>query len=419
MTKQFKLFLGSLAVLALATAARAEDSAPARTYLGVACRHPAPAEREKLQGDYGLKVVLIAPGSPAEAAAVKTGDILRKVDQQLIFNPPQLSALIHGYSPGTTVQLELFRDGSPVYLSAVLAEKPEERPTTGGFRKALRSGALTSGILQGTDAGSGACPLNWFCPAGTCVPGSTQAGVAPGFFPFGFAFSGISPSTVSGSDDALGQFRWMDHDALRKLMQGHHEALRHNQEQLRAALRDLLQNSVSPEADGTEVHIFPSAENSGPGPALNVQVIQSGAGSSSSTSVFSNPHGSAELRSENGSGTLVVRDARENALQWTGGGFPARDFTSRPRPHRRTVAPAQQALRLTRGGPSEFGAPREGPPARPTRGPSVTGVDHPHLRPSSSRPAFLRSSGDMTIRNLHSALKFRNHGSARAGMSEG
>src|SRR5512139_2159945 len=42
-----------------------------------------------------------------------------------------------------------------------------------------------------------------------------------------------------------------------------------------------------------------------------------------------------------------------------------------------------------------------------------------HFFPTSASPAFLRSSGVMTIRNSTSALKARNHGSATEGIFDG
>ena len=66
-------------------------------------------------------------GSPAEAAGIERGDILHKLDDQLLVNDPQFRVLLRLHKPGDEIHLVAVRDGRSRPLAVRLGEK--EVPT--------------------------------------------------------------------------------------------------------------------------------------------------------------------------------------------------------------------------------------------------------------------------------------------------
>lgn len=110
------------------------------SFLGVVTRaiDPANAEPLGLPPGTGLEVMQVSPGSPAAAAGLVAGDILARLDDQLLVNEDQLRALIRLHDAGTDVPLTIVRDGQRQVLQATLAQAdvvplgPGGRPAAGG-----------------------------------------------------------------------------------------------------------------------------------------------------------------------------------------------------------------------------------------------------------------------------------------------
>ena len=51
----------------------------------------------------GLLVNHVVPGSPAKLAGIEKHDVLHRLDDQYLINPPQLAVLIRTREPGDTV----------------------------------------------------------------------------------------------------------------------------------------------------------------------------------------------------------------------------------------------------------------------------------------------------------------------------
>jgi S1-C subfamily serine protease len=66
----------------------------------------------------------VVPGSPAEQAGIKEGDIIVKVNGQAIDNDHPLDATLAESMPGDTVTIEVLRDGATVSLSLTLGTRP-------------------------------------------------------------------------------------------------------------------------------------------------------------------------------------------------------------------------------------------------------------------------------------------------------
>jgi hypothetical protein len=80
------------------------------------------AEELGLKRSTGL-LVTYAPGNgPAGTAGLKKGDVLTKLNDQLLINAEQFAVLVRSQAIGDTVTLHGLRDGEPIKLEAKLGE---------------------------------------------------------------------------------------------------------------------------------------------------------------------------------------------------------------------------------------------------------------------------------------------------------
>jgi hypothetical protein len=147
--------------LTLAGAAAAPAPAPGSGYLGLAMQ---PLD-ETLQAALGIKqgalVCAPAPGSPAEAAGIRSLDVVTAVDGRPVNLPEDLVAAIAGGQPGASVSLALWRGGHALTVQAVLAARPAPPPPAPpsalekayGFTVAAGPfGVLVRSVAQGSPA---------------------------------------------------------------------------------------------------------------------------------------------------------------------------------------------------------------------------------------------------------------------------
>ena len=83
------------------------------------------AERFDLPVDSGAIVRDVEPGSGAEEAGVRRGDIIVALGDASIENTGDLLGALRDYRPGDTAELTLFRDGEEQTLSVTLGERPQ------------------------------------------------------------------------------------------------------------------------------------------------------------------------------------------------------------------------------------------------------------------------------------------------------
>ncbi|MBB6431477.1 S1C family serine protease [Algisphaera agarilytica] len=103
----------------------AADNAPG--FLGVAVAETlAPPNAAPETPETVLVVSHVLPGSPADAAGLRSGDLLLKFDGQVMLHPTQLTRLVPTYPAGQEVELTLLRDGEQLSQPATLAERPAE-----------------------------------------------------------------------------------------------------------------------------------------------------------------------------------------------------------------------------------------------------------------------------------------------------
>jgi serine protease Do len=66
----------------------------------------------------------VVPGSPAESAGIKEGDIITKIDNLSVDESHSLTSLLARHNPGDKVTITILRDGKTVQLSATLGTTP-------------------------------------------------------------------------------------------------------------------------------------------------------------------------------------------------------------------------------------------------------------------------------------------------------
>jgi serine protease Do len=96
-------------------------------YLGVGTTDLSPedAERFGLLVESGAIVETVDPGSGADEAGVRRGDIIVALGDAPIENTGDLLGALRDYQPGDTVDLTVVRDGDELTLDVTLGERPE------------------------------------------------------------------------------------------------------------------------------------------------------------------------------------------------------------------------------------------------------------------------------------------------------
>jgi serine protease Do len=99
-----------------------------RGYLGVQIQpvDDSIAESLRLPKNRGEIVARIEPGQPAARAGVQQGDVIVRVNGQEVTPDNTLSYIVANQPVGSRVTLDVIRNGKPMTLTAVLAERPAE-----------------------------------------------------------------------------------------------------------------------------------------------------------------------------------------------------------------------------------------------------------------------------------------------------
>ncbi len=134
--------IGGAAVMALALlgagAAIGAESSAARTWLGVYTQALTDELRDGIgyKGD-GVLVTRVVPGSPAEGAGLKKGDVIVSLDSRAATAPEDLTRLVRAAHPGQAVSIQVVRDGERKSLTARLGSRDEQElePSTPSERE--------------------------------------------------------------------------------------------------------------------------------------------------------------------------------------------------------------------------------------------------------------------------------------------
>lgn len=116
-------------------------------YLGVVTGSvdPALSAQLGLAGGLGLMVESVEPSSPAATAGLQRFDVLRALNEQLLFNTAQLAGLVRFYGYGTEVRLTVLRKGQEQTITVKIGDQRQaDRPVPSG-RSESAPGAPQSG----------------------------------------------------------------------------------------------------------------------------------------------------------------------------------------------------------------------------------------------------------------------------------
>jgi len=165
----------------------------------------------------GIQVGFIDPKGPS-VGKVEEGDILTRLDDQVLFNAEQFRALVRTRKPGDKVKVTLVRGAEPQVVEITLGVRPEEkgRPSSRKGRgvddpnnglPGVNGGVIPPEILkQLQDLQAGVIPQP---PQGSRIPSvdelRAQAGASSSSHSFSFSFgNGAKSSSHSMASDGEG-----------------------------------------------------------------------------------------------------------------------------------------------------------------------------------------------------------------------
>jgi S1-C subfamily serine protease len=98
---------------------------PSHPYLGIGFLTPldAATSGRSFSGP-GVLVTEVAPGSPAESAGLRAGDVISAIGGTALDSTQTVGGLISGHSVGDRLSLTVLRDGQTLTLSATLVQRP-------------------------------------------------------------------------------------------------------------------------------------------------------------------------------------------------------------------------------------------------------------------------------------------------------
>jgi WD40 repeat protein len=176
-------------VLLISGSASAQE---AKGWLGANLVDVTKADADKLGWDapHGAKLGLVAAGSPADKAGLKTGDTVLSVDRTEIDTASELTAAIEGKPPGTEIHFRVMSGGHERRVIVTLSERPtsqvahdQELPhltlDTGGHMGKIRDLTFTPDGEQLVSAGDDKVIRVWDWRAGKTVR-TIRGQVGPG-----------------------------------------------------------------------------------------------------------------------------------------------------------------------------------------------------------------------------------------------
>lgn len=106
-----------------------------RPFLGVTFQSITPELRaqEDLDEEHGALIIEVMPGSPAEEAGLKEGDIIHAVNGAEVNENHSLPELITSYDPGERIELTVIRNGRRITVDVELGARPGGSSLEGEF----------------------------------------------------------------------------------------------------------------------------------------------------------------------------------------------------------------------------------------------------------------------------------------------
>ncbi|MBN8551135.1 MAG: PDZ domain-containing protein, partial [Deltaproteobacteria bacterium] len=144
------------------------------------------AKSFNFSGTQGALVGDVQPGSPADKAEIKQGDIITQIGAERVTNSTQLRNLVANLVPGKTVEVVLFREGESKTVSLKIGEQPaqmggeeeqatEEETTADNLGMQLQSLTPEMAKRLGTKKSAGVVVMN-LSPDGLAASSGVQRG---------------------------------------------------------------------------------------------------------------------------------------------------------------------------------------------------------------------------------------------------
>jgi serine protease Do len=104
-----------------------KDGKATRGFIGLqlGLLNRATTARLKLPHERGALVRMTAPGGPGDLAGIKNDDFIVSVDSLPVLNSQKFRHIIAAIEPGTTVPVEIYRDGKLMIVSVKIILQPE------------------------------------------------------------------------------------------------------------------------------------------------------------------------------------------------------------------------------------------------------------------------------------------------------
>jgi len=113
-----------------------------RLGIGIQGLNQSLAQSFDLPDSNGALVGTVEKDSPAEKAGFKTGDIIRKIDGVAMTDSTDVTSRIGNMAPGTKVNVEVWREGKPVTLTATIGTFDDNEQVASAGSKAQGQGKL-------------------------------------------------------------------------------------------------------------------------------------------------------------------------------------------------------------------------------------------------------------------------------------
>ncbi len=104
-----------------------------RGWLGVIIQNITPGIAEAVGVKEGVIIAQVVPGSPADKAGLKVGDIIVEYNGEKLKDARDLQFKVMKTKPGTKVELKVIRKGKEKVVSVIIGELPESGATEGKF----------------------------------------------------------------------------------------------------------------------------------------------------------------------------------------------------------------------------------------------------------------------------------------------
>jgi serine protease Do len=107
------------------------------------------AKQFKLDSTKGALVTQVEPKSPAEKAGIESGDVVLDVNGKSMEGPSELRMYVAAISPGTKIDVKVWRDGKEKSIPVTLVERPAQNVASNDEPAATEDPDVLDGVTVG------------------------------------------------------------------------------------------------------------------------------------------------------------------------------------------------------------------------------------------------------------------------------